>query len=158
MANLSFSHISLNCRDPIASEQFYTRHFGFHRARFIPLGDRAIVFLKLGQMYLELFQAEGELPVPVPIKDGYAYPGWRHIAFQVGDVDEKLAAMGDEAHITLGPLNFDEFIPGWRSVWIADPDGNIIEVSQGYVDPDQPPPSLISDVGESGQLQISLHS
>jgi glyoxylase I family protein len=31
-------------------------------------------------------------------------------------------------------LDFDDFIQGWRAVWVADPDGNIIEISQGYVD------------------------
>jgi glyoxylase I family protein len=30
-------------------------------------------------------------------------------------------------------MNFDDFIRGWRSVWLADPEGNIIEISQGFV-------------------------
>ncbi len=41
---------------------------------------------------------------------------------------------GSEARLTLGPLGFDAFIPGWRTAWIADPDGNIVEISQGFVD------------------------
>jgi glyoxylase I family protein len=52
----------------------------------------------------------------------------------VDNVDAKLAEMGDDARITLGPISFDEFIQGWRTVWVADPDGNIVEISQGYVD------------------------
>jgi glyoxylase I family protein len=139
MTKLSFAHVSINCRDPIASEAFYTEHFGFQRARVVPLGDRQIVFLKLGEMYLELFQAEGKLRLPTPTNDGHLHPGWRHIAFQVDNVDTKLAEMGKAAHVTLGPLSFDFFIPGWRSVWLADPDGNIIEISQGYVDQEHPP-------------------
>jgi len=43
-------------------------------------------------------------------------------------------AMGDDAVITLGPLDFDTFIQGWRTVWIKDPEGNIVEISQGYKD------------------------
>jgi glyoxylase I family protein len=39
-------------------------------------------------------------------------------------------------HISLGPLAFDAYIPGWRTVWITDPDGVIVEVSQGYTDQD----------------------
>ena len=50
-----------------------------------------------------------------------------------------LAAMGADAKITAGPMDFDAFIPGWRSAWVADPDGNIVEISQGYVDEDDPP-------------------
>ncbi len=63
----------------------------------------------------------------------------RHIAFQVENVDAKLAEMGDDANITLGPMDFDAFIPGWRTVWIADPEGNIVEISQGYKDQANPP-------------------
>ncbi|MHC5828004.1 MAG: VOC family protein, partial [Nostoc sp.] len=59
--------------------------------------------------------------------------------FQVDDVDAKLAEIGNDAKVTLGPLNFDSFIPGWRTVWVSDPDGNIVEISQGYVDQENPP-------------------
>jgi glyoxylase I family protein len=130
----------LNCRDPIATEKFYTRHFGFRRARVIPLGDDQILFLKLGETYLELFRSQGESPVQAPGKDGHTFPGTRHLAFQVDDVDAKIAQMGAEAKVTLGPLSFDDFIPGWRTVWIADPDDRIIEISQGFSDQTAPPP------------------
>ena len=42
--------------------------------------------------------------------------------------------IGDAVPISLGPLSFDNFIPGWRIVWLIDPDGVIVEVSQGYRD------------------------
>jgi glyoxylase I family protein len=139
MTTLTFSHVSISCKDPLATEQFYTKHFGFKRARVIPLGQDQIVFLKLGNTYLEIFRAKEQAPVPSAGQDGPWYPGWRHIAFQVDNVDAKLAEMGDDAKITLGPLSFDDFIKGWRTVWLADPDGNIVEVSQGYVDQENPP-------------------
>jgi glyoxylase I family protein len=68
----------------------------------------------------------------------------------VDDVDAKLAEMGEAAKLTLGPVDFSDFIPGWRTAWLADPEGNIVEISQGYmdqsymdqsyVDEDAPPP------------------
>ena len=137
--SLVFSHVALNCRDPLATERFYVRHFGFRRARLIPLGAEQIVFLKAGAVYLELFQAKGDPPGATLEKDGPGYPGVRHIAFQVDDVDATLAAMGADAHVTLGPLDFGAFIPGWRTAWVTDPDGNIVEISQGYTDQDDPP-------------------
>jgi len=137
--SLVFSHVALNCQDPVATEQFYVRHFGFRRARVIPLGAEQIVFLKAGSVYLELFQAKGDPPGPAQEKDGPGYQGVRHIAFQVNDVDATLAAMGADASVTLGPLDFGAFIPGWRTAWVRDPDGNIVEVSQGYTDQDDPP-------------------
>ena len=42
--------------------------------------------------------------------------------------------MGTDARITLGPLNFDSVIPGWRTVWLADPDGRVVEIGQGIID------------------------
>jgi glyoxylase I family protein len=139
MAALAFHHMAIACKDPIAIERFYTQHFGFRRARVIPLGDTQIVFIRSGSAYLELFQAKETLPHERAQGDGPWYPEWRHIAFKVDDVDAKLAEMGSAAVITLGPFSFDAFIPGWRTVWLSDPEGNIIEVSQGFVDEENPP-------------------
>ena len=139
---MMFHHLSLNCNDLLAIERFYSKHFGFQRARVIDLPDgRQIVFLRGGGVYLELFPAQGERPAsPDTNNEGLLYPGVRNYSFQVDDVDAQLAAMGDEARITLGPLGFDAFIPGWRSVWLADPEGNVFQVTQGFTDQDNPPP------------------
>jgi glyoxylase I family protein len=134
MTSPSFAHIGIACGDQEAIERFYTRHFGFRRVRVADLGAEKIVFLRSDGLVLELFQAKGRSPAPPPSGAGPEYPGVRHIAFQVDDVDAKLAAMGEDARVTLGPLGFDDFIEGWKTVWVADPEGNIVEVSQGYHD------------------------
>jgi glyoxylase I family protein len=139
MIKTTFSHIALNCRDMAAVERFYTRYFGFRRARVVDLGADQIVFLKSGSMYLELFRATESAPVPAPQNDGPAWPGVRHLAFQVSNVDAKLAELGEDACINLGPLEFNDFIPGWKTAWIRDPEGNVVEISQGFVDQDAPP-------------------
>lgn len=136
-------HISLNCRDQSAIERFYTRHFGFRRARVVDLPDgRQIVFLKGGRdIYLELFPAQGEQPASPDVSgEGRLYPGVRNFSFGVDSVDAHLAAMGDAAQVTVQPMSFDAFIPGWRSVWLADPEGNIVQVTQGFADQENPPP------------------
>jgi glyoxylase I family protein len=131
--SFSFAHVALNCRDLAATEAFYTRVFGFERARTIDLGSSAIVFLRLGAVRLELFAAEGETARGEA--DGPHAAGLvRHLALQTDDVDAFVAKLGDAAEITLGPLAFDDFIPGWKTVWLRDPDGVIVEVSQGYAD------------------------
>jgi glyoxylase I family protein len=48
--------------------------------------------------------------------------------------------MGSDAVVTSGPLGFDDFIPGWRSAWLRDPAGNIIQITKGYTDQQNPPP------------------
>lgn len=129
-----WSHVGLNCRDQAATEEFYTRWFGFRRARVVEDDDVRIVFLRAGEVYLELFQTN-ESPLVEPRADGPTNPGTaRHLAFQVDDVDEFLARVQGVLPISLGPLRFDEFIPSWKTVWVTDPDGLVIEVSQGYVD------------------------
>lgn len=140
MVKTTFAHVGLNCRDMAATERFYVKHFGFRRARVVPLGAAKIVFLKSDSTYLELFAAEGA-GGPDPVKgDGPAAAGFRHLAFQVPDVRAKLAEMGSDAVVTLGPLFFDDFIKGWGAAWIRDPDGRVIELSQGYMDERNPPP------------------
>lgn len=131
---LVFSHVGLNCKDIDITEQFYVKHFGFKRKRVIPLGDDKIVYIKSDNIYLELFQAKESSPESLYQNDGPPYAGFRHIAFQVDNIDDKLRSIGADAVISLGPMNFDDFIKGWRSVWIKDPDGRIIEISQGYTD------------------------
>jgi glyoxylase I family protein len=139
MATLTFSHIAIACKDPIAVERFYSKHFSFRRARVYLPGPDQVVIIKSGNVSLELFPAKEERPVPQSGEDGPWYPGWRHIAFLVDDLDGKLAEIGDEAPVTLGPLDMGQFIPGMRVAWIADPEGNIVELNQGYVDESNPP-------------------
>lgn len=146
MKGLKFSHIALNCRDPLETEKFYTNYFGFRRARVITLGEDQIVFLKLNGTYLELFGTKEPMPLELPKNDGYSFAGIRHFAFQVDSVDNKLAEIGKNAKIMLGPMAFDDFIPGWKTVWIADPDGRIVEISQGFVDQAAPPPLVETPV------------
>jgi len=112
-AGLRWSHVALNCRDQQVTEDFYRRWFGFQRARVVPLGDTQIVFLRQGSVYLELF-ASAEPPVLTATADGPAQVGIaRHLAFQTDDLDAFLEQMGDQVPVSLGPLRFDDFIPGW---------------------------------------------
>ncbi|PYE54795.1 VOC family protein [Deinococcus yavapaiensis] len=131
---MKFSHVALNCANPRATADFYVSFFGFSLSRVFDLGEgKQLIFLRNGDALLELFQAEG---VGEPLQnDGPAERGvLRHLAFQVDDVDATLTKLGSHAPVTLGPVDFDAFIPGWRTVWVRDPDGNIVEISQGYTD------------------------
>jgi glyoxylase I family protein len=141
MTMVAFSHMALSCKDPLLIERFYTKYFGFRRARVVPLGEDQIVFIKSGAIYLELFRASKATVAEPSGGTGPEYPGWRHLAFTVNDVDAWLAEMGKDAVITLGPVNFDAIIEGWRTAWLADPEGNVVEISQGYSD-QEPAPEL----------------
>lgn len=140
MTTTAFAHVGLNCKDPIATERFYTTYFGFRRARVVSLGeDKQIVFITDGTSAFELFQAEGDNPVS-PENDGPAAAGFRHLAFGVDDVEALISEIGSDTTVTLGPLHFDDFLKGWGGAWITDPDGRIVEISQGYKEETNPTP------------------
>jgi glyoxylase I family protein len=141
MPDPSLHHISLTCDDPIAVERFYTKHFGFRRARVVDLGQGAqIVFLRGAGTLLELFRAAQPNPLKPAENDGYPWSGVRNFSFEVDDVERKIAEMGSDAVVTFGPLSFDAFIPGWRSAWLRDPAGNLVQITKGYTDQENPPP------------------
>lgn len=131
---MRFAHVALNCADPKAAIDYYTAHFGFSVARRLPIGGgQEIVFLARDDVHLEIFPVDG--PAGSPEKDGPTAAGTlRHIAFQVESVDATIAAMGPAAVVTLGPADFDAFIPGWRTAWLKDPNGHVVEITQGYRD------------------------
>jgi glyoxylase I family protein len=133
-------HMGISCSDPIAMERWYTNHFGFTRKRVYAPGPDQVVVIGSGGACLELFPAKGEPPPPRGERDGPEYPGWRHVAFLVDDLDAALAEIGDDAKITLGPLDMGAFIEGLRVAGISDPEGNIVELNQGYVEETSPPP------------------
>jgi glyoxylase I family protein len=141
MPSLAFSHIAMAGQDPLAVERFYARHFGFARARVYLPGPDQVVVIKSGAVSLELFPSKEPRPAAPAGADGPWSPGWRHIAFLVDDLDAKLAEIGSDAEITLGPLDMGQFIPGMRVAWLADPEGNIVELNQGYTDEVNPPPA-----------------
>jgi glyoxylase I family protein len=132
-------HIGLNCVDPIAIERWYAKHFGFERLRVYLPGPGQVVVVGNGGVALELFPAEGEAPLRGE-RDGPTARGVRHVAFLVDDLDAKLAEIGDDTSVTLGPLDMNDFIEGMRVAWISDPEGNIVELNQGYTDETNPPP------------------
>jgi Lactoylglutathione lyase and related lyases len=143
MTNVTFSHVALTCRDLDATAAFYTDYFGFTEVRTLTLPDTRIVFLQNGAAMLELFQG-GDAVSRDADADGPRDVGTvRHLAFQVPDVDAHLLTMGEAATLTLGPLDFDTFIPGWRTAWIRDPDGVIVEISQGFSASTPTPPDAL---------------
>lgn len=140
MMNVRVAHIGIMAADPIALEKFYSKYFGFERTRVYAPGPDQVVMLKLNDFYLEIFKAAETRQGPAPTEAGPEYPCWRHLCFQVDDLDTTLKEIGNAASVTLGPADMSEFIAGMKVAWLADPEGNIIELNQGYVDEKNPPP------------------
>jgi glyoxylase I family protein len=98
------------------------------------------VVISAGNLSLEFFPAVGEAPTWPAGKAGPEYHGLRYLGFLVDDIGAKLGELGDRVKIDLGPLDMSQYIQGMRVAWVADPEGNILELNQGYVDEENPPP------------------
>lgn len=125
-------HIGMTCRNREAQESFYTRHFGFERARVFNRGEaNEFIMLRLGNTCLELFTAgkgnEAETGGEQPV-------GFRHIAFEVSDLDAVVAGLKGDG-IEPDPIrDCSQFVEGMRVCFFNDPDGNRIELAEGYRD------------------------
>lgn len=125
-------HLALNCRDRFAQETFYTRHFGFRRARVIMPGQPGeFVMLRLGSLCLELFGAPGQ---PADQGGGEQPVGFKHLAFEVADMESTLAGLRADGVVPDRVIDAGENVPGMRICFFRDPEGNILELMQGWHD------------------------
>ncbi|PKL41463.1 MAG: glyoxalase [Candidatus Riflebacteria bacterium HGW-Riflebacteria-1] len=133
---VQFAHVGMTCSDQEQTERFYTRYFGFRRVRTVDLGTKKLIFLASsdGTFRLELFQATASPPVTAPGGSGPEWPALKHLAFAVPDLEAFLQSMGSAAVITQQTVDLGGIVPGWKAIWLADPDGRIVEVCQGYAD------------------------
>ncbi|HAE41236.1 MAG TPA: glyoxalase [Candidatus Riflebacteria bacterium] len=136
IAPVQFAHVGMTCSDQAVTENYYTTYFGFRRVRTVDLGTKKLIFLANADstFRLELFQASEIPPVPAPGGSGPEWPALKHLAFAVDDLDSFLQNMGSAAVVTQQTVDLGGIVPGWKAIWLADPDGRIVEVCQGYTD------------------------
>lgn len=127
--NFRIAHLALAVSDMDKALDFYVSKLGFKHAftLYKPDGTPNIQYLKIADgQFIELFYAQGELA-----KENTAY---RHLCLQVEDC--AAAAIELEARgITILTPPKQGKDTNWQC-WIADPDGNRIEIMQ--INPDSP--------------------
>ncbi len=125
-------HIGFNCRDLKKSEAFYTRHFGFKRARVFNRGRKdEFIMLRLGSTCLELFP----MVTPNPEAKGQEQrPGFKHLAFLVPDIKQAVDRLHADGFKTGDVIDCSGIVPGMKVCFFGDPDGNTLELMQGYQD------------------------
>ena len=127
----AIQHIALNCQDINAQVRFYTKHFGFRPCRVFNAGTpNEFVMLRLGDARLELFPSAsgaensgGEQPV-----------GFKHLAFEVEDLDDLAARLQADGIQTEDVIDCSSVVEGMRVCFFNDPEGNRLEIMQGYQD------------------------
>lgn len=125
-------HIAFNCRDLKAQEQFYVKHFGFHRCRTFNAGTPdEFLMLRLGSVRLELFSARDDAK-HVMAKEQEV--GFVHLALEVADLDAVIAGLKADGIKTEEIIDCSAITEGFRICFFYDPDGNRLELMQGYKD------------------------
>ena len=134
-AKLTFSldHVGIDVDDLASQIDFYRRAFDLE----IELqGDApeynfsaAMLVSPIG-WHLELFKRDGAAPRPVPDDpDGqHTVLGLGHVCFAVNDLEaslDRLVSLG--AAMRLPPVPYPE-VPKWRLSYLADPEGNLVEL------------------------------
>ena len=124
-------HIALNCRDLSVTEEFYRKWFGFVRKRIWKVAPgKEIVFCRMGDFYLELFQAEQ------PASEGNEQPvGFKHFCFQVDNATNWYEQMKSEVEFTV-PATKSPAFPEMTIAFFKDPDGNIVQLLENWKDSD----------------------
>ena len=112
----SLDHVVLTVRDLEATIAFYSR-LGMRHAEFGP-GRHA---LRFGTQKLNLHVAEHEVEPHAE----HPTPGSADLCFLVDHLD--LEELGVE--IELGPVEREGAVGPLRSVYVRDPDGNLVELS-----------------------------
>ncbi len=130
-------HVALNCRDVAAQERFYARHFGFRRARVFKAGEPdQFVMLRLGDQRMELFPAADP---PGDARGGEQPVGFKHLCLEVPDVEAKAAELRD-GRVPTGPvIDCGHQVPGLKICFLRDPEGNVVELMEGWQDDPDPP-------------------
>jgi catechol 2,3-dioxygenase-like lactoylglutathione lyase family enzyme len=114
-------HVALTTADLERMRTFYVETLGLPQVGAFP-GGRTI-FIDAGSTTIELGTRDGW--------QGSDTGSWRHLAFEVADVDEiysELTAKGIEFHVL--PRNVPPDAPLCRIAFFRDPDGNDLELFQ----------------------------
>ncbi|MFD2866867.1 SMU1112c/YaeR family gloxylase I-like metalloprotein [Mucilaginibacter antarcticus] len=117
-------HIAIICSDYERSKRFYTQTLGFKVLQENYRAERNSykLDLEVGNHYqIELFS----FPDPAPRPSRPEAAGLRHLAFEVDNISDAVAAIVADG-VVVEPIRVDDFT-GKRFTFFADPDGLPIE-------------------------------
>jgi catechol-2,3-dioxygenase len=113
-------HVSLNARDRLRSVAWYRETLGLAQQND-PTDDSEPVFMGSFGACIALFQATTEGPEPV-----YESPGLRHVAFML--TGEALVDAAEHLERLSVPFRREDH-GNALSLYLPDPDGNVIELT-----------------------------
>lgn len=127
-------HIGVRVRDLDRAVEFYAV-FGF--SLIAKASNDAVAILKNGrgvEINLVYNANAGEPETNILMDVNEKYPGYTHVAFNVGSVSDSIRALKEHRiEITQGPVSFGP--DGHVSVFCRDPDRNVVELRGRSEDP-----------------------
>jgi catechol 2,3-dioxygenase-like lactoylglutathione lyase family enzyme len=129
---LRWDHVGLNVADLDAASAWYGQVLGLRTEREFAVpgtGLRGCMLMHSSGYRLELIERSGSVPGIQAAGPGEAAltRGFGHMAFQVADLDavyDAMLAAGASARVP--PTDAPR--PGARMAWVADPEGNLVEL------------------------------
>ena len=120
---LGVHHVAIHTPDLARLRAFYVDTLGLPVVGGFP--EHGIVFVEAGGTIVELI----EEPVG-EAGDGHRQ-GWNYLAWEVADVDAAFSALAARgAALRSPPEDFPPDAPAFRIAFVADPDGNLLELLQ----------------------------
>ncbi|MCX4460199.1 VOC family protein (plasmid) [Streptomyces sp. NBC_01340] len=133
MSTVSFDHTGLSVGDLHRQCRFYIEAFGFremHRTEIPDAGIRIALLSGPGGAAVEFTERAGSVPQHfADPNEGAGVQGYFHWALTVDDLEGAVAAaVGHGARVVSRPALARR--PGVRFAYVADPEGNLIELLQ----------------------------
>ena len=129
----SLDHVGIDVNDLPGQIDFYRRAFDLKvegQADVPEYNFTAAMLASPTGWHLELFKRDGAAPRPVPddVDGQHNVLGLGHVCFAVDDLEaalDRLVSLG--AAMRLPPIPYPG-VPEWRLAYLADPEGNLIEL------------------------------
>jgi glyoxylase I family protein len=128
--SLQLHHVTLSANDVDSTAQWYVDYLGFSVTDRVSLtrpDGRQIDVIRIAKPGLQLNISK--FPGSVPPNRSTENQGWRHLAFEVEDVDRTYQQLRSQGvQFITEPFTYDP--PGYRVVFFRDLEGNILELYQ----------------------------
>lgn len=124
---VAVDHVGVRVRDAARARDFYGK-LGF-RVTFEDAASPVIILRNAAGVEVNLVVNAAPEPGPNVLMDvAEKHPGFTHVALRVASIEDTVTALaGLDIAITEGPVKLG---PWNTSVFIRDPDGNVIELTE----------------------------
>ncbi len=125
----SLGHVAIRSPDPDGVARFYSERLGLAEMFRMDDADGCLWLITLriaGEQFLEIYTSRDEAA------GGSAASGWHHVCLTVNDLDETVRALWAAEVEPISDIMTGR--TGNRQIWIADPDGNPVEIMEMRAD------------------------